>query len=611
PADWKLKLVSSQDGVHFDLITQLDVPGHPNETTLRFLPDGEMVALVRREGGNQRGWIGRSRAPYREWTWKETEHRLGGPNFRVLPNGQLWAAGRSYPGGAKTVVARMTAEGGYEPALTLPSGGDTSYPGLVWHDGRLWMSYYSTHEGKSAIYLAQIQLPVSDQAAAPGRRTPLDDYVQTPDPTYAWSIAKSIPGNPSQTFVIDLKSQAWRTEKDVDRSVWQHWLVVVVPEKRTTNKAFLLIGGGSNDRPAPDGADAIATAIARATGSVVAELRMVPNQPLVFHGDGEARKEDNLIGYAWDQFLKTGDATWLPRLPMVKSVVKAMDCLQEWSAQQGFPIQSFVVGGGSKRGWTTWMTGAADRRVEAIVPIVIDVVNLEPSIRHHAEVYGFWATAIGDYYRHGILQQPDHPRMRTLYEIVDPYYYRDRLTMPKYIVNASGDQFFCPDSSQFYFDDLQGEKLMRYVPNADHSLRESDAVEGIIAFYQMIIAGRPRPEFIWTFESDQSIRVRSQTPPQRVLVWQAHNPKSRDFRKDTLGNAFTSQTLTAEADGSYVARVPTPERGWTAFFVELAYDAGGPLPLKVSTAVRVLPDKLPFAGIDPGKVRYEQELPKP
>src|SRR5262245_11444811 len=76
PADWKLKLVVSNDGVKYDLITHLDVPGHPNETTLRFMPDGEMVAIVRREGGNTNGWIGRSQAPYKEWTWHETKHRL-------------------------------------------------------------------------------------------------------------------------------------------------------------------------------------------------------------------------------------------------------------------------------------------------------------------------------------------------------------------------------------------------------------------------------------------------------------------------------------------------------------------------------------------------------
>ena len=159
PAEWKLKLVASHDGVTYDAVTHLDVPGHPNETTLRFMPDGEMVALVRREGGNALGWIGRSPAPYKDWTWKETKHRFGGPNFIRLPDGSLWAAGRSYPGGAKTVVARMTAAGDYEPMLTLKSSGDTSYPGLVWHENLLWMSFYSSHEGKTSIYLAKIKLP--------------------------------------------------------------------------------------------------------------------------------------------------------------------------------------------------------------------------------------------------------------------------------------------------------------------------------------------------------------------------------------------------------------------------------------------------------------------
>lgn len=161
PAEWKLKLVASSDGVKYDLVTHLDVPGHPNETTLRFMPDGEMIALVRREGGSKLGWIGRSPAPYKEWTWKETKHQLGGPNFIRLDNGQLWAAGREYPGGAKTVVAKMTAAGDYEPLLTLKSSGDNSYPGLVWHEGLLWMSFYSSHEGKTSIYLAKIKLPAS------------------------------------------------------------------------------------------------------------------------------------------------------------------------------------------------------------------------------------------------------------------------------------------------------------------------------------------------------------------------------------------------------------------------------------------------------------------
>jgi hypothetical protein len=158
PADWKLRLVVAEDGVNYQPITHLSVPGDPNETTLRFLPGGEVMALVRREGGNTFGWIGTSKAPYKEWQWHETKHRLGGPNFLRVPDGSLWAVSRSYPGGAKTALARMGKEA-YQPVLTLPSGGDTSYAGLVFHDGLLWISYYSTHEGKSAIYLAKVQLP--------------------------------------------------------------------------------------------------------------------------------------------------------------------------------------------------------------------------------------------------------------------------------------------------------------------------------------------------------------------------------------------------------------------------------------------------------------------
>ncbi|HEU5117079.1 MAG TPA: hypothetical protein VFT74_10475, partial [Isosphaeraceae bacterium] len=155
---WSLKLVVSDDGQDFQVVTPLDVSGHPNEATIRFLPSGEMIALVRRESGNQFGWIGRSQPPYTTWTWHETKHRLGGPNFIRLPDGSLWAAGRGHQGGAKTVLARMTTDR-YDPVLTLPSGGDTSYPGLVWHDGLLWMTYYASHEGKTSIYLAKIRIP--------------------------------------------------------------------------------------------------------------------------------------------------------------------------------------------------------------------------------------------------------------------------------------------------------------------------------------------------------------------------------------------------------------------------------------------------------------------
>lgn len=453
----------------------------------------------------------------------------------------------------------------------------------------------------------------SVQAEPPvgSKLTPLDAYVAKKDDSYSWSVKETIASGPLTTHVIRLNSQTWRTKDEVDRPLWEHWLVVTVPQKVTTDRVFLMIGGGSHTSGQPKGPDAITGAIAAATGGVVAELKNIPNQPLVFHSDGTPRVEDDLIGYSWAQFLETGDATWLPRLPMVKSVVRAMDCITEFSASEAGgkrKVNKFIVGGGSKRGWTTWMAGAADNRIEAIVPIVIDVANAKPSLQNHAEAYGFWAEAIGNYYQHKILQRFDHPRMQQLYEIVDPYYYRDRLTLPKYIVNASGDQFFVPDSSQFYYDELQGDKLLRYVPNADHGLKNTDAVQSIAAFYTMVASGKKSPQYSWKFGDDGSIKVMPKTQPMEVVLWRANNPDARDFRLKTIGPAFESTTLKADADGNYFAPPPGAEPGWTASFVELTYDVGGPFPLKVSTAVKITPDVLPFKGIELTEVKYEAEV---
>src|SRR5688572_24425160 len=290
------------------------------------------------------------------------------------------------------------------------------------------------------------------------QETALDRYVRQPDATYSWSVAREVKGDGATQWIVDLKSQTWRTEKDVNRPVWQHWLTIVKPEQATAKRALLFIVGGANGREAPQSAEARTLAIAKATSSVVAELRMVPNQPLIFHGDGVPRTEDDLIAYTWDQYLKTGDETWPARLPMVKSAVRAMDCVQELLAsEQGgkLTVEKFVVSGGSKRGWTTWCTAAVDKRVAAVIPIVIDVVNVPECSRHHVAAYGFYAQAIGDYVRHNLTERGEDPRTKLLYEIEDPYSYRDRLTMPKFVVNAAGDQYFPPDSSQFYFGDLQ------------------------------------------------------------------------------------------------------------------------------------------------------------
>jgi PhoPQ-activated pathogenicity-related protein len=337
--------------------------------------------------------------------------------------------------------------------------------------------------------------------------------------------------------------------------------------------------------------------VAKESGAVVAELRMVPNQPLKFSGASRPLTEDGLIAYTWDKYLRGGDEEWPARLPMTKAAVRAMDTVTAFCrTPEGGDrnIEKFFVSGASKRGWTTWTTAVVDKRVVAISPLVIDMLNVVPSFVHHWRVYGFWAPAIKDYVESKVIDWMLTPENKKLMQIEEPYEYRDRLKLPKYMINAAGDQFFVPDSAQFYWKDLKGEKYLRYVPNADHSMRGSDAVQSLTAFFQTVAQNKPRPRFDWKLENDGSIKVIAKDAPKEVKLWQATNPKARDFRLMTIKQAWTSTPVEAGKGGLYVGKVEKPAEGWTAFFVELTFPGPGNFPLKFTTQVRVVPDTYPF-----------------
>ena len=186
---------------------------------------------------------------------------------------------------------------------------------------------------------------------------PLERYVTLPDPNYRWKATAALRDGGYTTHVIELVSQRWRDESEVDRPRWQHWLSLVVPDEIANDTALLVIAGGSNDKPAPARANPLLAIAAMMTRSVTAELRMVPNQPLTFAGETDPRTEDGIIAYSWDKYLRTGDETWPLRLPMTKSVVRAMDAITDFcrsSAGGEVEIGRFVLAGASKRGWTAW-----------------------------------------------------------------------------------------------------------------------------------------------------------------------------------------------------------------------------------------------------------------
>lgn len=450
--------------------------------------------------------------------------------------------------------------------------------------------------------------------SSPAFSTPLDDYIALPDDNFYWNQVDEltqiiwiiiIPVPVSTTYTLEMTSQAWREPNEVDTTIWNHWMTITKPydDSSLQDTALILINGGDIGEPAPiidpdvDPNNQQFRDLAYATDSMIVELRGVPNQPLVFADEAFSRIEDEIIAYSWDKFLNGGDDFWPVQLPMVKSVIACMDAVQEFEPR----IQHFVLAGGSKRGWTAWLTAAVDDRVVAIAPIVSDLLNMRRSFAHHWSCYGFWAGALSPYEELGIFDWFDSTRADELVAIVDPYAYRDRLAIPKFIVTAAGDDFFVHDSIQFYLDDLLEETYIRTVPNTNHYLDGAfDTVfENMVPYYDAFLTNQPRPEFSWALEDDGSMTVLTTGEPN-VILWQADNPTDRDFRQVTIGNTWTSSILAEQSPGVYAADPGVPLTGWRSYFVEVIYDYTtdstgiSDFDYHFTTEMRVLPETRPF-----------------
>lgn len=442
---------------------------------------------------------------------------------------------------------------------------------------------------------------------------PLLQYVESSDDHFSYQVRRASRTANVSVYDVHMTSQKWLDASRVDRPVWTHWLKIILPQQVRTSTSFIWVTGGSNDQHTPQhDPDGSLVEMAISSGAIVAELRQIPNQPLEFEDKSGALKEDAMIAYAWNKYLETSNPEWLPRLPMTKAVVRAMDTVTEISESlagdsSDLTSKNFVIGGASKRGWTTWTTGIADKRVIGIAPVVIDMLNLVPSFQHHWESYGFYAPAVGDYERGHIMKWRESAQFKSLMEIVEPYEYRhsDRLNLSKFILNATGDQYFLPDSWRFYWHDLPGTKYLRYVPNADHSLKGSDGFESLKTFFHCLAHGIDLPEIEWRTVEGGQIEVSSSTSthPSEVSLWSAFNPDARDFRVESLGKVWKKSSIDVAEDGKYVTRVAIPDSGYTAFLLEFTFKpAGSQHPFKLTTGTHILPDVLPF-DFDTGKPR--------
>ncbi len=404
-------------------------------------------------------------------------------------------------------------------------------------------------------------------------RADLKSYLAAPDPGYKWEKTLERKAASGSTYELRLTSQTWQG------IVWTHKILVVVPGKlEYPGVAALHITGGSGGGV---GEALLAATLASRTGTMVAVLYDIPNQPL-FGG----KHEDDLIAHTFEQYLATGDDTWPLLFPMAKSAIRAMDALQEFAKKEGMaPLDRFIVNGASKRGWTTWMTAASgDKRVAAIIPIVYDNLNLGKQMPHQLEAWGAYSPQIDDYTRRGLQAKLETEAGHKLMTMVDPYTYRKAFTMPKLIVNGTNDPYWTQDSLNLYWDDIPGPKWVTYSPSSGHGLENMTPVlNAAVGFVRSIASGKQPPKVEWqrqTTDAGARITVKSTPAAPAAYLWTVRST-TQDFRK----SKWEYSALTA-TNGEYVANVARPDSGYLAAFVQVETDvAGKPCPFSTQMVI--------------------------
>lgn len=413
--------------------------------------------------------------------------------------------------------------------------------------------------------------------AAPDAIPPdLVNYVAKPDASYKWTLKDKNEVDGNTVYTIDQVSQTWQ---GID---WDHGLIVVVPKDAKPAKTMLLWNQGG--KPSP-GSNLMAVELAKRIKAPVAFLFGIPKQPL-FGG----KSEDALIAETFVKFLETKDSSWPLLFPMAKSLIRTMDTLQAFGKKEwNFEIANFVVTGASKRGWTSWLTAATgDKRVKAIAPMVIDTLNFQKQMPNQLKSFnGKYSEMIHDYEERNLLPLPDTAEARKLWAMVDPWVYRDRLTLPKMLIHGTNDPYWAQDATNVYWDDLKGEKFICYVPNAGHGLRPEEtpnhllglpraeiekrrkeikmeafptkAINALAAFVKSVSEDKPMPLFEWKLGKvgqNTAFDISVDQTPVAITKWQAESD-TPDFRKSKWQSAkvepMAKLSAGIEPNGKYQA----------------------------------------------------------
>lgn len=393
---------------------------------------------------------------------------------------------------------------------------------------------------------------------------------------------------------LQMVSQVWEPAPVLEPRRWVHNVELHIPDHAVPGKALLVVNNGVRHGPAqvPDYAREALREIALKAQMAVVMISDVPNQYVTFSDVDKPLREGDAVAHTWAHSLR-GAAPELPlHVPMAAAASRAMDLAQQELAKQGLTVERFIITGASKRGWSAWLTALADERVMAIVPSVIDIADVSGMLSGLRKRYGgHWPLALGAYQQAGVLQQLGTPAFERLMMMMDPMQYLgeegQRLAIPKYLVSASGDDFFAPDPVTDYQQRLPGVTSLRVLPNSDHGGVRKAVVSTLVPLVTRLRDGKPLPSVKVTASGQAGqMLVDFSEPPVAVKVWTASNSRDRDFRY-ACGVRYLSETLAPEQH--FVLQRTAPATGWQAQFVEAKFADG----FIATSPVSVLPQSYP------------------
>ena len=195
----------------------------------------------------------------------------------------------------------------------------------------------------------------------------------------------------------------------------------------------------------------------------------------------------------------------------------------------------------------------------------------------------------------------------------------NRYTMPTFAITAAGDEFTLPDSPRWWWDQLPGEKHLRIIPNAQHTLVTAitEVLNDLKTFYKLIHYNISRPDFTWTLDyvktkdtAAKTVVTLGKDKPKSVRMWWADTVASsgkRDFRLVICFDLSKPECIQPILwfpvelqlnNGPYTAEMSDPAAGWSGFMVQIDYEvklpSGKTVQFTTTSEVNIVPDIFPF-----------------